>query len=200
MSRQLTRVDKHIQHKFQLVTSSLKGNYHVLWLLINETENSKRNRASLPIKQSESHSLSCSSAIEHLLGVTVVSQTSKQTPLCSWGYEENDSSVRERTRILEMLAMKAVHSPLPLSKGCASLSGWKHQWSSQQACLVINGLEQWPHRDPSLQVIYFCGYIWRFLALEYYGGGMSQCLGTAKYLGSIPAQAYIADRFHSLGF
>lgn len=199
MSKQLTRVDKHIQHKFQLVTSSLKGNCHMLWLLINETENSKRNRPFLLNKLSEIHSLSCSFAVEHLLGVTVVAQTSKQAPLCSWGYEENDSSVRERTHILEMLAMKAVHSPLPLNKGCASLSGWKRQWSSQQACLVINRLEQWPHRDPSLQVIYICGHIWRLLPLEYYGGGMSQCLGTAKYLGSTPAQAHIADWFHSLG-
>ena len=79
---------------------------------------------------------------------TIVAQTSKQAPLCSWGYEEKNSWGRERTHILKTLVMKKVHSPLPQAK-VVPLGQGEHQWSSQQACMM-NGMEQRPHGDPSI--------------------------------------------------
>lgn len=39
------------------------------------------------------------------------------------GDEEHNSSVRERPHIMEILGIKAIHSPLPFSKGHAFRSG-----------------------------------------------------------------------------
>lgn len=111
----------------------------------------KEIKLSVPVKLSGSHSLSFSFPVEHLLSVRDYSGTHFfSSPLCSWEYEENGSWGRKKTHILETLVMKGVHSPLPLSKGGASRSGWEHRCSSQLAGPVMNGMEQRPHRDPSI--------------------------------------------------